>query len=145
VARHTAGDAEGAARDLLQVLGPAIAEGNRRVFLDLGQWLVPVLQRAMRMSRDELLGSLTSEFLGGLLDELRLAEGRSHSGAPPLFSRREHEVLVELAHGLSNKEIARALNLTENTVKFHLKSIFAKLEVDRRSQAIAVAQARRLI
>lgn len=145
VARQAAGDAEGAARDLLQVLGPAIAEGNRRVFLDLGQWLVPVLQRAMRLSRDELLGSLTSEFLGGLLDELRLAEGRSHSGAPPLFSRREHEVLVELAHGLSNKEIARALNLTENTVKFHLKSIFAKLEVDRRSQAIAVAQARRLI
>ncbi len=145
VIRHAAGDVDGAARELLNLLPPAIAENSRRVFIDLGQWLVPILQRAARLSREEVLGSLTSEFLGGLLDEMRLADGRGDDGATPLFSRREHEVLVELAHGLSNKEIARALNLTENTVKFHLKSIFSKLEVDRRSQAIAVAQARRLI
>jgi LuxR family maltose regulon positive regulatory protein len=56
------------------------------------------------------------------------------------FSRREFEVLEELIQGRSNKEIARALDMTEHTVKFHLKNIFAKLKVERRTQAIAKAR-----
>ena len=56
------------------------------------------------------------------------------------FSSRESEVIVQLADGKSNKEIARALELTENTVKFHLKSIYAKLGVNKRTQAVLEAQ-----
>ena len=48
-------------------------------------------------------------------------------------------MLEELTQGRSNKEIARALDMTEHTVKFHLKHIFAKLKVERRGQAIARA------
>jgi LuxR family maltose regulon positive regulatory protein len=56
------------------------------------------------------------------------------------FSPREFEVLEELLQGRSNKEIARALDMTEHTVKFHLKNIFGKLKVERRTQAIARAR-----
>lgn len=52
---------------------------------------------------------------------------------------REREVLVFLARGLTNKEIARALTITPNTVKRHLKSVFAKLDVNTRSAASAKA------
>lgn len=62
-----------------------------------------------------------------------------------ILSVREHEILEQLALGLSNKEIARRFQLTENTVKFHLKSLYRKLEVGRRTQAIAVARQKNLV
>ena len=52
---------------------------------------------------------------------------------------RESEVLALLATGLPNRAIADALFLTENTVRTHLKSVFRKLEVSNRSQAVARA------
>ena len=52
---------------------------------------------------------------------------------------REREVLGLLARGLTNKEIATSLTITPNTVKRHLKSLFAKLEVNTRSAASAIA------
>jgi LuxR family maltose regulon positive regulatory protein len=64
--------------------------------------------------------------------------GSSSDG--PQFSRRELEVLEELIQGRSNKEIARALDMTEHTAKYHLKNLFAKLQVERRTQAIAKAR-----
>ena len=62
-----------------------------------------------------------------------------------LLSVREHEILEQLAQGHSNKEIARRFELTQNTVKFHLKNIYSKLEVNRRTQAIAQARQKNLI
>ncbi len=55
------------------------------------------------------------------------------------LTRREREVLELVAQGLSNKEIARALVITTNTVKRHLKSIFEKLGVHTRAAAAAKA------
>ena len=52
---------------------------------------------------------------------------------------REREVLALLARGMTNKEIANTLVITPNTVKRHLKSLFAKLEVNTRSAASAIA------
>lgn len=49
-------------------------------------------------------------------------------------------MLQILAKGESNKGIARELELTENTVKFHLKRIFSKLSVSKRTQAILKAK-----
>ncbi len=62
-----------------------------------------------------------------------------------LLSAREHEILEQLAAGRSNKEIARRFELTENTVKFHLKNIYGKLAVNSRTQAIAKAREAKLI
>jgi two-component system, NarL family, response regulator LiaR len=58
---------------------------------------------------------------------------------------QEVKVLEELAAGRSNKEIARSLGLSPNTVKTHLANLFAKLEVSRRTQAIGKARDLQLI
>jgi len=53
---------------------------------------------------------------------------------------RECQILDLLASGQSNKELARALGVSPNTVKTHLANLFAKLEVDRRVKAIEKAR-----
>ncbi|MGO1735379.1 MAG: response regulator [Leucobacter sp.] len=63
----------------------------------------------------------------------------------PKLTERETEVLRLLATGSTNKEIARALFVTEATVKSHLAHIFTKLGVDSRSRAIHAAQETGLI
>ncbi|MCS6844195.1 MAG: response regulator [Caldilineales bacterium] len=70
-------------------------------------------------------------------------EAVRQAAAGPLseLTEREKEVLQLLAQGLTNKEIAEALVITDNTVKRHLKSIFAKLGVSTRSAAVARALA----
>jgi LuxR family transcriptional regulator, maltose regulon positive regulatory protein len=52
------------------------------------------------------------------------------------LSAREHQVLRHVADGWSNREIAARLDLTEHTVKWHLKNIYAKLGVRRRVSAV---------
>jgi len=52
---------------------------------------------------------------------------------------RELRFLDCLAHGVSNKEIARSLSVSENTVKFHLKNVYSKFAVRTRLQAITAA------
>lgn len=52
------------------------------------------------------------------------------------LSVREKEVLNQLAKGLSNKLIAKNLNIEETTVKLHLRSLFKKLEVKNRTEAV---------
>jgi LuxR family transcriptional regulator, maltose regulon positive regulatory protein len=56
------------------------------------------------------------------------------------LSPRETDILTLIAEGLSNKEIARSLDIGPETVKSHLKSVFAKLGVERRAQAVSRAQ-----
>jgi LuxR family maltose regulon positive regulatory protein len=64
------------------------------------------------------------------------------SGAPMLsaLSPRETGILTLIAEGLSNKEIARNLDIGPETVKSHIKSVFTKLGVERRAQAVSRAQ-----
>lgn len=58
---------------------------------------------------------------------------------------REREVLSLLASGLSNPEIAERLLVSRSTVKFHLSSIFSKLGVSTRTEAVAVAMRNHLV
>jgi DNA-binding NarL/FixJ family response regulator len=55
------------------------------------------------------------------------------------FSPREHEVLTLAAEGLTNKEIAYRLGISERTVQFHINSIFNKTATNSRTEAVAVA------
>jgi len=65
------------------------------------------------------------------------ASDRSGDGAR--LTPREKQVLNLLVHGLSNKEIARQLDLREVTIKAHLGGVFRKLDVTNRTQAVRVA------
>lgn len=77
----------------------------------------------------------------------RVAESMMrHLRAPrTTLTAREVEILRALAHGDSNRAIAKRLFITEATVKTHLVHIYAKLEVDSRTAAVAAALERRLI
>lgn len=56
------------------------------------------------------------------------------------ITSREHEVLTHLARGHSNKQIARALSCSPNTVKTHISSLYRKLEATGRVSAIDKAR-----
>ncbi|MBD5479894.1 MAG: response regulator transcription factor [Lachnospiraceae bacterium] len=55
------------------------------------------------------------------------------------LTKRELEVLIQVANGMFNKEIANALNISERTVKNHLSNIFKKIDVSDRTQAAVFA------
>jgi DNA-binding NarL/FixJ family response regulator len=55
------------------------------------------------------------------------------------FSQREHEVLTLAAEGLTNKEIAYRLGISERTVQFHINSIFNKTTTNSRTEAVVLA------
>jgi DNA-binding NarL/FixJ family response regulator len=61
------------------------------------------------------------------------------------LTERELEVLKLVARGLSNREVARAIGRTDETVKIHLKNVFAKLGVADRTEAVIVTLTRGLI
>jgi two-component system, NarL family, response regulator len=65
--------------------------------------------------------------------------------ASPRLSKREMEVLESLATGKGNRQIGHALDISEGTIKFHVKSILRKLDVIGRAEAIAVATRRGII
>jgi two-component system, NarL family, nitrate/nitrite response regulator NarL len=106
-------------------------------------------------SLEELLNALETVRKGGIhcsprltrLFMLRAAGGAfSGPGAETLLALtvREREVLDLIAHGLSNKEIARRLNIENATVKNHVHHLLEKLHVRRRSQAAALQATHRL-
>ncbi|NUR07953.1 MAG: helix-turn-helix transcriptional regulator [Nocardioidaceae bacterium] len=63
----------------------------------------------------------------------------------PSLSPRERDVLHELARGATYADIASNLYVSENTVKTHVSSLYAKLAVSRRSDALAVARTMHLL
>lgn len=75
---------------------------------------------------------LSQDLQGRVVD--RLVQG------VPALSERELDVLRLVAEGLSNKEIARRLFISEGTVKTHLVHAFAKLDADSRTAAVAAAR-----
>lgn len=116
------------------------------------------------VSSDDIAAAVRTVAAGGALIQpsiarkvvaefTRLAAGPVNSpvSAPPVeplvqpLTERELDVLRALANGLSNREIADKLVITEGTVKNHVSNLLAKLDVRDRTQAVLKAQALRLI
>ena len=91
--------------------------------------------------------SISHAMAGKILDEFA-RQAQSTTPAPPqkpMLTPREEEVLQFVTHGRSNKEIAAALDIAENTVKNHLKNILEKLHLENRVQAAAYALRKGLV
>jgi DNA-binding NarL/FixJ family response regulator len=73
-------------------------------------------------------GSLLHRFVRGSDDSTSMAEA---------FTAREREVFALLSDGLGNKEIAQRLNISEHTIKFHIRSILGKLGASSRTEAVS--------
>lgn len=61
------------------------------------------------------------------------------------ISNREYEVLRKISEGLSNKEIAEKLFLSESTIKTHVSNLLVKLNAKRRTQAVQIAKSFQII
>jgi LuxR family maltose regulon positive regulatory protein len=116
-------------------------EGYLRPFLDEGEALATLLRRfagrgrsGAAYARRLLAASAAPPAPGptGLPVAAELAE--------PL-TEREREILELAAEGLSNQAIAERAYLTVGTVKWHLQTIYAKLDAERRTEAVAHARA----
>lgn len=129
LAKRRAQDGALAAAEIQAVLAPISRHGLAGLLLESGPpALAPLLQ---------LEGTLPPPMMA-VLTQLRGWQAHPPRQRPQLSSK-ETEVLQLLVAGQPNKTIARTLNISENTVKFHLKQVFQKLAVDNRSAAIAAA------
>ena len=107
------------------------------VFAVVGIWLGQKLTRERVVSREVRVEVPVPHGKPFLRDQAKVAE----LGLTP----RELDILEALAAGLSNKEIAERLFVSENTVKTHAARLFSKLSAKRRTQAVRLAQEARLI
>ncbi len=116
------------AEELDRALAPITQHTLPGLLLEVGPCLLPALE-----AYDKPTPLLTTIIT-------RLRGWRAHPMPAQLaLSGKEAQVLALLASGQSNKAIAQALDISENTVKFHLKHLFAKLGVDNRTGAISAA------
>jgi LuxR family maltose regulon positive regulatory protein len=138
-----------------QALALAEQEDYLRLFVDEGPMMEKLLLKLMEMRRQRKL-SLQEPFswtyVKRLLTELSCgkqpsspSEGdgshvETENGVIQLLSKREKEILCRIAHGLSNQAIADEMVIELSTVKSHLKHIYRKLNVESRTQAVALAR-----
>jgi LuxR family maltose regulon positive regulatory protein len=135
VAYWRKGNSEKAFALLQPTLEEAWNSGYRRLFLDDALWLLP-LWEAWRAAEPKRASAWQ-----GLAETLR-EQCRRLALDPETFdenqdvSHREREILRFVAAGLSNRDIAQAVHLSEATIKWHLHNLFAKLGVRSRTQAV---------
>ncbi|MDX3526740.1 LuxR C-terminal-related transcriptional regulator [Streptomyces sp. ID05-39B] len=141
-AAQSAGDTATARKLVTQALLDARRERLPRPFLDAGAWIRPLL--ATPALQELAAGWLTP----GL--PRRDGQPRPKSLSPPPLvavelSGRERDVLERLARMMSTEEVAADLYVSVNTVKTHLKSVYRKLAVNRRGDAVRRARDLRLL
>lgn len=120
-----------------------------RSFIDEGEGILQLLREEYQTIMENASGREGAQFGADrdFVEQILQASGTDLSRAPvtmvqPLeaLTDREKEILVFLANGVSNKEMAGRIFVSENTVKFHLKNIYSKLAVANRLQAISAAR-----
>lgn len=122
-------------------VGMAMFQGIVRPFVDAQRFVEPVLKigecgpaRGDRF-RDQFLRGLSRTFAARPMD----------NATQGFLSDAEAEVVEPLCRGLSNKEIARAIGMSLDTVKYRLKSVFRKIGVHKRQEAVRVLHERGLM
>jgi LuxR family transcriptional regulator, maltose regulon positive regulatory protein len=105
-------------------------------FIEAGATLVPAFEQALSRSGGRGAPNLRARFVATVLDSLRRPSGAAGQRHPQALSPREAQMAELLAQGLSNKLIGRELGLSEGTVKFHLRNLYAKLGAHNRDEVL---------
>jgi LuxR family maltose regulon positive regulatory protein len=158
LALQARGDTNQAIAVLARTLSTAEPSGFVRLFIDEGQPMLTLLRQAISHGiATGYVAKLLAAFEDETKDDGRKAKGRKLPDAPPSsfvfrhssldvsevagliepLSERELEVLGLIAAGLSNREIADQLVVAISTVKTHINNIYRKLDVSKRTQAVA--------
>ena len=136
------GDWSSALTDLADALTLAAPRQYVRVFLDEGAELGTVLER---LDPARLRGSEAAPLARRLQQAMIKSDSRSGRQASPMteeeLTKREVSILKRLDSGLSNKEIAEAIFVSEGTLKWHLHNVYSKLDVKNRAGAMVRARA----
>ncbi len=141
LAHEAQGDSLSALVPLERALTLAEPEGYFRIFVDEGR---PMAQLLSEAAAHGIMPDYTARLLAVFEAEAHKSADESHP--PPAqsliepLSQRELEVLQLIAQGLSNREISERLFLALITVKGHNRNIFRKLQVRRRTEAVARAR-----
>jgi LuxR family maltose regulon positive regulatory protein len=135
---------EKAMSTIIQALTLAEPEGYVLTFTEEGVEMHHLLNRVLTAQRTGALSlRISPQYLKLLLDANTNSE--TSSGSNTLLSERELEILRLISSGLSNQEIADRLVIAISTVKWHVRQIFNKLNVNSRTQVLARARELSLI
>jgi LuxR family maltose regulon positive regulatory protein len=132
------GHVDQAREQLIEALRQGHRLGLVRSLLDAGPGVAALLEALMA---EHVLDPVLTFYAQRLLVVAGTADASSQpapdTGTASVLSIRELDVMSLVAQALPNKKIARVLNLSPETVKWHMKNIFYKLEVTGRDEAIA--------
>ena len=136
------GETEEADTLFFQAIKSGAGAGLHQIFLEQGGEAGLLLQRAYDGA--EAPGSADREVLpliGSLLSRWNAghATGRPETRVSDVVTERERDILCRIGQGMPNKQIARVLRISPETVKSHIKRIFLKLAVSTRAEAVSQA------
>jgi LuxR family maltose regulon positive regulatory protein len=137
------GEPASALADLQRALAIAAPRQYLRVFLDEAGALWAMVDR---LDPERMRGSEAAPLARQLQQLMGKSDGQAHAEQSPVpameeLTRREVAILKRLESGLSNKEIAEAIFISEGTLKWHLHNVYGKLAVKNRSGALIRARA----
>ncbi|GGR27584.1 LuxR C-terminal-related transcriptional regulator [Deinococcus ruber] len=142
----------GRQEEAMEALGRALdlgkAEGYCRSFLDLGPEMHILLTQRAETQPTPYLTALLSAFPesgGSAATSEPYRANETTSWAHEALNARENEVLRLLERGQTHKQIARELQLSPNTVRWYMKSLYSKLRVNNRTEALHHARTLKLV
>jgi LuxR family transcriptional regulator, maltose regulon positive regulatory protein len=140
LAKKAEEDWAGALADVLRALTIAAPRNYVRVFLDEARELGVLIER---LDMEQLRGSEAAPLARRLLRTMCAPDiqGGAPIGMGEELTKRELSILKRLETGLSNKEIAEAIFVSEGTLKWHLHNVYGKLNVKNRTGAMTRARA----
>ncbi len=130
-----------AMRILTDALIFASQQGFVRIFLDEGHSIDALITLWLQKNSDKIDElSICRDFLSQLSDFEFTPDTKNVTQPIKALTKRELQTLELLAKGMRNREIAETLFISETTTKTHLRSIYAKLEANSRTETVAIAR-----